>query len=159
MNVITLALRKGGAGKSTLTAHLAACAWSNGYRCLLLDADPQGSLTLSHSQRADRGPALQSGARGIERALAFAAPAKREDREAPVLMQSREALDREGVPVWSGQISQRATFSLSLAAGASVCEAAPDSAAAAEICALWSAVVRSVDVVNAAHAVARIRAA
>jgi chromosome partitioning protein len=72
-----------------------------------------------------------------------AAPAKREDREAPVLMQSREALDREGVPVWSGQISQRATFSLSLAAGASVCEAAPDSAAAAGGAPLRSSRVRN----------------
>jgi chromosome partitioning protein len=223
MNVITLASRKGGAGKSTLTAHLAACAWSNGYQCLLIDADPQGSLTLRHSQRGNRGPALETAARGIERAIAFAAiegfewvfidtaptmwvvvqeairaatlviiparpgffdlhsvretiaaarqrekpfavvlnaaPAKREDRQSPVLMQSREALDREGIPVWSGQISQRAAFSLTLAAGASVCEAAPDCAAAAEISALWSAVIRSVDVVNAAHAAARIRAA
>jgi hypothetical protein len=74
-------------------------------------------------------------------------------------MQSREALDRDGIPVWSGQISQRAAFSLTLAAGASVFEAAPDSAAAAEISTLWSAVVRSVEVVNAAHAAARIRAA
>jgi chromosome partitioning protein len=223
MNVITLASRKGGAGKSTLTAHLAACAWSNGYQCLLIDADPQGSLTLWHSQRGNRGPALETAARGIERAIAFAAiegfewvfidtaptmwvvvqeairaatlviiparpgffdlhsvretiaaarqrekpfavvlnaaPAKREDRQSPVLMQSRDALDREGIPVWSGQISQRAAFSLTLAAGASVCEAAPDCAAAAEISALWSAVIRSVDVVNAAHAAARIRAA
>jgi chromosome partitioning protein len=223
MNVITLASRKGGAGKSTLTAHLAACAWSNGYQCLLIDADPQGSLSLWHSLRGDRGPALESAARGIERAIAFAAiqgfewvfidtaptmwvvvqeairaatlviiparpgffdldsvretiaaarqrekpfavvlnaaPAKREDRESPALMQSRAALDQEGIPVWAGQISQRAAFSLTLAAGASACEGAADSAAAAEISALWSAVVRSVDVVNAAYAAAHIRAA
>ena len=72
MNVITLASRKGGAGKSTLTAHLAACAHAAGRRCLVIDADPQGSLTLWHSLRADGQPPLQSAARGIERALAFA---------------------------------------------------------------------------------------
>jgi chromosome partitioning protein len=223
MNVITLASRKGGAGKSTLTAHLSACAWSNGYQCLLIDADPQGSLSLWHSLRAERGPALQSGARGIDRAIAFAAiegfewvfidtaptmwvvvqeairaatlviiparpgffdldsvretvaaarqrekpfavvlnaaAAKREDKERPVLMQSRAVLDAQRIPVWSGQISQRAAFSLTLAAGESVCEAVPDSTAAAEVSALWSAIVRSVDAVNAAHAQARIRAA
>src|SRR5215470_13529250 len=72
MNVITLASRKGGAGKSTLTAHLAACAHAAGRRCLLVDADPQGSLTLWQSLRADGQPPLQSAARGIDRALAFA---------------------------------------------------------------------------------------
>jgi chromosome partitioning protein len=41
MNVITLASRKGGAGKSTLTAHLAACAHAGGYRSLVIDADPR----------------------------------------------------------------------------------------------------------------------
>jgi chromosome partitioning protein len=84
-----------------------------------------------------------------------AAPAKREDKQAPVLAQSRAFLDRQGIPVWSGQISQRAAYSLTLAAGESICESAPDSAAACEIRALWSAVARSVEAVNAAHAVAR----
>src|SRR3977135_3915645 len=72
MNVITLASRKGGAGKSTLTAHLAACAHAAGHRCLVIDADPQGSLTLWHSLRRDDRLKLQTAARGIDRALAFA---------------------------------------------------------------------------------------
>jgi cellulose biosynthesis protein BcsQ len=40
MNIITLASRKVGSGKTTLTACLAACAqaWS---RCLVIDADPR----------------------------------------------------------------------------------------------------------------------
>ena len=63
MNVVTLASRKGGAGKSTLTAHLAACAYAAGRRCLLIDADPQGSLTLWQSLRPDGQPPLQSAAR------------------------------------------------------------------------------------------------
>src|SRR5262249_37337546 len=72
MNVITLASRKGGSGKSTLTAHLAAFAQSLGKRCLILDADPQGSLTLWHSLRPDRQPPLENAARGIDRLLAHA---------------------------------------------------------------------------------------
>jgi hypothetical protein len=54
-NVITLASRKGGVGKSTLTAHLAAFAHLIGYRTMVVDADPQGSLTLWHSIRARPG--------------------------------------------------------------------------------------------------------
>ncbi len=221
MNVVTLASRKGGAGKSTLTAHLAACAHNAGQRCLVIDADPQGSLTLWHSLRTDGQPALQSAVRGIDRAIAFAAiegyqwvfidtaptmwvvvqeairaatlviiparpgffdldsvretiaaarerdkpfavvlnaaPAKREEKEAPVLAQSRAYLAGQGIPVWSGQISHRAAYSLTLAAGASACEFAPDSTAAAEISALWSAVARSVEAVNAAYAGARAK--
>ena len=72
MNVITLASRKGGVGKSTLTAHLAAYAHLAGRRCMVVDADPQGSLTLWHSMRADNGLVLQSAARGINRLVASA---------------------------------------------------------------------------------------
>ncbi len=216
MNVITLASRKGGAGKSTLTAHLAACAHAAGRRCLVIDADPQGSLTLWHSLRADGQPPLKNAVKGIDRVLAFAeiegyqwvfidtaptmwvvvqeairaatmvviparpgffdlnavretvatarerdkpycvvlnaAPAKRDERESRVLAQSRAFLDRHGIPVWSGQISQRAGIALTLAAGASACEIEPDSAAAAEIAGLWSAIERSVEAIHAVHA-------
>ena len=72
MNVITLASRKGGAGKSTLAAHLSAYAHALGRHCLLIDADPQGSLTLWHSLRPDGEPRLQTATRGIDRAVAFA---------------------------------------------------------------------------------------
>jgi chromosome partitioning protein len=218
MNVITMASRKGGAGKSTLTAHLAAFSLSTGARCLLVDADPQGSLTLWHSLRADGRLALRSGARGIDRALAMAAvegydwvfidtaasmwvvaqeairaatlvliparpgffdlnavretvaaarernkpyavvlnaaPPKRGDKEAPTVAQSRAFLDALAIPVWAGQVSQRAGYVLTLAAGASIGESTPDSVAAAEIERLWTAVERSVEAINEAHAAA-----
>jgi len=216
MNVITLASRKGGAGKSTLTAHLAGYAHAQGYRTLVIDADPQGSLSLWHAHRRAGEPHLQSASRGVERAVAYAmvegyqwvfvdtAPSmwlvvqeairaatlvvvparpaffdlnsvldtvkaaralnkpyavvlnaalpKRDDREAPVTAQSRAFLDRHEVPVWHGQISQRASYALLLAAGASACEAAPETLAAVEIASLWRSVERSVAAVNAAHA-------
>lgn len=63
MNVVVFAARKGGSGKSTLTAHLAASKPSKS--CLLIDADPQGSLTLWHKLRRDEGLALRNGARGV----------------------------------------------------------------------------------------------
>ena len=214
MNVITVASRKGGAGKSTLTAHLAAHGQSLGKRCLIIDADPQGSLSLWHSMRTGGEPALVNAARGIDGPLALAmvegyewvfidtaptmwvvvqeairaatmvliparpgffdlaavretvkvarernkpyavvlnaAPAKRDEKEAPAVAQARVWLDRHGIPVWSGQISQRASFSLSLASGASAGEADARSSAAAEVQRLWSAVERSVAAVNAA---------
>jgi cellulose biosynthesis protein BcsQ len=65
MNVIVFASRKGGSGKSTLTAHLAAYAHKPSHPCLLVDADPQGSLTLWHRLRGTGEPALKSGGRGI----------------------------------------------------------------------------------------------
>ena len=218
MNVITLASRKGGAGKSTLTAHLAGYAHALGHRTLVIDADPQGSLTLWHAHRRNGEPRLQSASRGVERAVGYAmaegydwvfidtaptmwlvvqeairaatlaviparpaffdlnsvldtiktaraldkpyavvlnaAPSKRDDKEAPVVAQARAFLDRHGVPVWHGQISQRGSFALLLAAGASACEAAPETLAALEIASLWRSVERSVAAINAAHAAA-----
>jgi len=65
MNVVVLASRKGGSGKSTLTAHLAAHVNKSSRPCLLIDADPQGSLTLWHGLRGNGEPALKSGLRGV----------------------------------------------------------------------------------------------
>src|SRR5262245_23283806 len=73
MNVITVASRKGGAGKTTLTAHLAAYAAHLGRRCLVIDADPQGSLALCNSLRRGQALPLVTAERGIERPLALAA--------------------------------------------------------------------------------------
>jgi chromosome partitioning protein len=215
MNVITFASRKGGAGKSTLTAHLAAHAHRLGARCMVVDADPQGSVTLWHSMRTGGDIALRNAAHGVDRLLAHAmiegydwvfvdtpptmwvvvgeairaatlvviparpglfdlaavretvatarerdkpyavvinaAPVKRDDKESPVVAQARAQLDTLGIPVWSGQISQRAGYALTLAAGASATEAEPQSSAATEITRLWSAITRSVDAINAAH--------
>src|SRR5688500_7885688 len=65
MNVIVFASRKGGSGKSTLTAHLAALANKPSRRCLLIDADPQGSLSLWHRLPGTGEPALRAGTRAI----------------------------------------------------------------------------------------------
>jgi chromosome partitioning protein len=219
MNVITLASRKGGSGKSTLTAHLAAFAHKLGKRALILDADPQGSLSLWHSLRADGQPRLENAARGIDRLIAHAmidgvewvfidtaptmwvvvqeairaatlvviparpgffdlaavretvavarernkpyavvinaAPVKRDERESPAVASSRAKLDALGIPVWSGQISQRTGYMASLAAGFSVGEVAPDSAAGQEVARLWSAIERSVAAIRGAQEGAR----
>jgi chromosome partitioning protein len=216
MNVITVASRKGGAGKTTLCAHLAAFAHAQGHKCQVIDGDPQGSLALCNRLRADGALPLATAERGIDRALVLAqaagiewvfidtsptmwvvvqeairaatlvliparpgfldldavretvktarernkpyavvlnaCPVKRDEREAPAVAQSRAYLDREGVPVFAGQISHRAAFSLTLAAGASAGEAEPNSLAAAEISKLWNAVEKSVAAINAAYA-------
>jgi len=214
MDVITLASRKGGAGKSTLTAQLAAQAHALGRRVLVIDADPQGSLKLWHSRRVDGLPKLVTPERGLERAIAFAmiegfdtvfidtaptmwvvvqeairaatlvliparpgffdldavqetvktarernkpyavvinaAPVRRDDKEMALVAQSRAHLDGLGVPVWSGQISQRAGFQSTLAVGASAAEIGPHTAAGVEIAGLWHAIERSIEAINAA---------
>ena len=79
MIVVTVASRKGGSGKSTLTAHLAAYANKASRRCLLIDADPQGSLTLWHSLRKGGEPLLlRNGARGIDNLVRAAGDARLE---------------------------------------------------------------------------------
>jgi len=215
MNVITFASRKGGVGKSTLTAHVSAFAHISGHRCVLIDADPQGSLTLWHAMRPNGGLPLRNAAQGIDRLVASAqidgaewvfidtapttwvvvqeairvatmviiparagffdlaavaetvkacrerdkpyavvinaAPVKREVKESALVTQSRNYFDERQIPVWAGQISQRAGYQSTLAAGASAAEIGPSTPAGAEIAQLWSAIERSIEAINAAQ--------
>jgi chromosome partitioning protein len=52
--VITIAQQKGGAGKTTLAAHLAIAWAGQGGSVALVDIDPQGSLAAWHALRAER---------------------------------------------------------------------------------------------------------
>src|SRR5438552_17136090 len=75
MNVIVFASRKGGSGKSTLTAHLAAHANRPSRRCMLIDCDPQGSISLWHKLRGAAEPQLSvRSPRQLNAAVGVAAP-------------------------------------------------------------------------------------
>jgi chromosome partitioning protein len=215
MNVIVFASRKGGSGKSTLAAHLAAHAHKPSRPFLLIDADPQGSLTLWRAlRRADELP-LKAAQRGIadivkaakrdgtewvfidtapnmsasvteairaatlvvipsrpalfdldavKQTVEFArearkpyavvinaAPPRRQDIEAPAVVQARQTLSELQIPVWGGQITQRGNFSLALAEGEGAKEYDAESAAAAEIGRLWLAIEKSVKAIQGAR--------
>src|SRR4051794_11493707 len=69
MNVLVFASRKGGAGKSTLAAHLATYIAEHSRSTLLIDGDPQGSLSLWHRVRGQEQPVLKTGIRGLAQTL------------------------------------------------------------------------------------------
>ena len=69
MNVLVFASRKGGSGKSTLAAHLAAHVAKPTRPTLLIDADPQGSLSLWHELRGRSELSLKRGARSLAHTL------------------------------------------------------------------------------------------
>ncbi|MBP7190660.1 MAG: ParA family protein [Rickettsiaceae bacterium] len=52
--IITIAQQKGGAGKSTVAAHIAIALSQCGNRVTLIDIDPQGSLTFWNKIREDK---------------------------------------------------------------------------------------------------------
>lgn len=61
--IITIAQQKGGAGKTTMAAHLAVAWATSGKRSVaLVDIDPQGSLTQWHKMREAR---MGEGATGL----------------------------------------------------------------------------------------------
>lgn len=60
MKVIVIASQKGGAGKTTLAAHLAVVAELEGMPTVLIDTDPQGSLAAWWNAREAEKPSLAS---------------------------------------------------------------------------------------------------
>ena len=52
--VITIAQQKGGAGKTTVAAHLAVALNQKGNRVAVVDIDPQGSLSYWHKIREEK---------------------------------------------------------------------------------------------------------
>src|SRR6201981_1031052 len=79
MDVIVFASRKGGSGKSTLAAHLAAHAHKPSRPCLLIDADPQGSLTLWHRLRGAQSGADDLPIKAVQRGIADVLKAAKRD--------------------------------------------------------------------------------
>jgi chromosome partitioning protein len=212
MDVLAFASRKGGSGKSTLAAHLAVRVHRPTRPCLLIDDDPQGSLSLWNEQRAESALPLKVVKRDIAHiinkaeknhiewvfidtppnnsvsvieaieaatlviipcrpglfdleavqdtialarhvrtpyAVVFnAAPPKREGIESPAVTMARRYLGRLEVPVWGGQISHRASFSLALATGETIKAYDADRCATAEVSGLWSAIEKSLKVIH-----------
>jgi chromosome partitioning protein len=79
------------------------------------------------------------------------APPRRQDTESPMVAHARETLLGLNIPVWGGQITQRANFALALADGEGAKEYDADSAAAAEIGRLWAAIEKSVKAIHGAR--------
>jgi len=56
MKILTIANRKGGAGKSTCAAHIAIEAVKSGIKTILIDLDPQKTLEAWWSKRDNDEP-------------------------------------------------------------------------------------------------------
>ena len=214
MNVLVFASRKGGSGKSTLAVLLAAHVYKLDQPCLLIDDDPQGSLTLWNELREDAALpikivkrhiadvlkkakrhgvewvfidtppnasacvieaieaatlavipcrpglfdidavqetiALSRAARTPYAVVLNGAAAKRDGVESPAVCAARQCLGGLGVPVWGGQVTHRASFALNLTRGEGAQNFDADAGSAAEIARLWSAIEKSVAVINGA---------
>lgn len=58
MKILTVANRKGGAGKSTCAAHIAVEAVKNGLNTIIVDMDPQKTLEMWWQKRSEENPLM-----------------------------------------------------------------------------------------------------
>jgi chromosome partitioning protein len=79
------------------------------------------------------------------------APAKRGNAESAAVMSARDCLNKLQIPVWGGQITHRANYSLALASGEGVREYDADDGSASEIARLWIAIEKSVKAIRRAR--------
>ena len=86
-------------------------------------------------------------------AIINGAPAKRDENESPLVAEARESLRKLRVPVWNGQITNRASYILALSQGEGAREYDPDSRAANEIARLWAGIERSVKAIRGVEGV------
>jgi chromosome partitioning protein len=79
------------------------------------------------------------------------APAKRGSTESAAVVSARDCLNKLQIPVWGGQITHRANYSLALAAGEGVREYDAEDGSAGEITRLWTAIEKSVKAIRRAR--------
>ena len=72
------------------------------------------------------------------------------------MTESREVISKLNVPVWSGQITNRADYVSALGSGLGVTEYNGRSQAALEIAQLWSAIRRSVKAIDRVYRTAGV---
>lgn len=126
MKTLGVIAQKGGAGKTTLSVHLAVQATLDGMRVLLLDMDPQASATGWWKRRHDEIPQLiqgradalpgileQAQAQGYDLLIADTAPHSSVDASAcaqlsdHVIIPTRPAiLDLDAIGVTTGMMSE-----------------------------------------------------
>jgi cellulose biosynthesis protein BcsQ len=79
------------------------------------------------------------------------APPRRARVESSSVATARDCLNKLQIPVWGGQITHRATYSLALARGEGAKEYDADDSAATEIARLWLAIEKSVKAIRTAR--------
>jgi chromosome partitioning protein len=79
------------------------------------------------------------------------APPRRGSAESSSVASARDCLNKLEIPVWGGQITHRATYSLALASGEGAKEYDAGDSAATEIARLWIAIEKSVKAIRGAR--------
>jgi chromosome partitioning protein len=83
--------------------------------------------------------------------LISAAPARRQNFDAPMVRDARDALRSLGVPLWPGQITHRLIIPQSSISGRGVAEIDPAGPAAIEYAGLWRSILRATDNIRRIH--------